>query len=311
MFTSAIIANVLLGTNAVSIKFAIHNAMDPLLYASLRFVLIGLVLLVLIRSFAFLKRWKTMLQLGLSSLLVLTFVVGFAIGVELSTALKASLFSLITPVVVYVLSIAWLHEPIIKRALLGGVVALVGGLLLVGLPLVFGERLVFGDVLLFAAYCFLGAGIVHAKYLFRWVEPIAVVSIRFLVAGMVILSGVFLGHGLKIVTVAGPVAWVALLYGVVIAGIIALSLYYTSLQRLRGEDAAPLFYLDPMVGILAAGMLLGERLDIAAAVGAVVIIVGVMIAHPHHGHVLHRYHVHTPHPLEKMRRGWRKLEHKL
>lgn len=300
-FVAAVLANVLLGTNAVATKFALET-MDPLFFASARFMLVGLILLAFVKSFAYLKNPVVCLHLGIGSLLVLGFVALFAIGIDLSSALKASLLSLITPVTVYVLSVVVLREPIIVRALIGCLVALAGGLLLVGLPLVFGNPLALGDVLLLISFLLMAGVIVHGKYLFRWMEPVAVVSLRFLLAGVVLLVGLLLWSGPGIVIGGDAGAWMALGYATVVAGAIGLALYYTSLGNMRGEQAAPLFYLDPVTGMLAAGLLLGESIGPAALIGALIVVAGVAISHPYHGHVMHRYHIHRPHLLEFLRR---------
>lgn len=310
-FTAAIIGNVLLGTNAVSTKIAIDFDMDPLFYVGLRAILIGLALLLLIKNFDFLRKPKAVGHLFISSALITLFITLAALGLELSSALKASLLSLTTPVSVYILSVLVLREPIIRRALYGGFVALIGALLVVGLPLVTGEVFVFGDLLLFVAYFFLAASIIHAKYIFKWVEPVAVVSIRFLIAGIVIFLGVLAWSGVGIALEPQPQAWLALLYGTVIVGIIGVTMYYTSLSKIKGEEAAPLYYLDPMTGVVMAALLLGDRLEASAVAGAAIVIAGVMIAHPHHGHLLHSYHIHNPHPLQHIGHAWRQLRSKL
>lgn len=310
-FSAAAIGNIVLGTNAVSTAIAIDAGADPVFYSAMRFVVSGLVLLLLIESLRALRSPHVLRQLCVSAAIVVAFLTFFSIGIELSSALKASLLSLTTPVSVYLLSIFVLGEPVIKRALVGGIIALVGGLSLVGLPIILGQPFVFGDILLLLAYFFLAASIIHAKYLFHWVDPVTVVSIRFLIGGSAVLAFMLGWRGWALFTDLEPAAWGALVYGVVVVGAVGLVFYYRSLRKIRGEDAAPLFYLDPMTGVLAAGLLLGDRLDAAAVVGAVIILVGVAIAHPHHSHLVHRLHFPHPHPWQFLHREWDKVKHKL
>lgn len=44
-----------------------------------------------------------------------------------------------------------------------------------------------------------------------------------------------------------------------------------------------------MTGTLLAAFLLNERLDPISLIGVVVILTGVLIAYPHHNHVLYNY----------------------
>jgi drug/metabolite transporter (DMT)-like permease len=275
--------------------------MEPLFYGAARFLLIGLILLVFIRNFSFLREWRALKHLGISALLILGFISLFTIGVDLSSALKALLFSLTTPIWMYILSVLLLGEPIVKRALVGTLIALSGSLLLVGLPPLLGASLVLGDLLLLLAFLFLAASIISGKYLFYWMEPVAMISIRFLIAGTLILIMTLGWYGPGVVLEGSQEAWLALMYAVLLSGVAGLSLYYTSLRNLRGEQAAPLFYLDPAAGVLVAALFLGESLDLLSILGTLVVLAGVMISHPHHYSRFHRFHVPHPHPIQAAR----------
>ncbi|MEX0749055.1 MAG: DMT family transporter [Candidatus Saccharimonadales bacterium] len=284
----------LYGTNAVVMKVGIET-MDPLLFSSLRFFLIGLILLSFVHSLSFLKNKWLLLQLGVSVAFIIVFVVAFPLGVDASTALKASILGLTTPIFVYLFSLILLHEPAIKRVLIGGMISLTGGLMLIGLPVVLGQTLVLGDVLLLTAYASVAAGIVHAKYMYTWLAPNELISLRFILAGGLVLAYVAISSDWSTLPLGDSVAWWSLLYCTIVPGVIANGLYYWSLHEVRAEDTAPIYYLEPLVGAAAAATLLGERLAVSAVIGAVVILAGVLLSHPHHVRVFHHYHVHTKH----------------
>ncbi len=299
--TIVVFATMLFGTNAVALKVAVET-MDPLLFASLRFLAVGVVLLLFIKNFAFLKNGHVLIQLFIASCMILVFVASHALGVAQSGALKASIFSLVTPVFVYIFSVSMLHEPLIKRVMFGGIVSLMGSLLLVGLPAILGQSLARGDLFLLIAYIALAASVVDAKYLYKWLKPTEILGIRFTLSGLALLVFVLIVHDFSTLPVGDPLAWSLLLYGIVVTGVIGNSLYYKALNKIRAEDAAPIFYLDPMVGAVGAALLLGERLDPGAIVGMGIIVAGVLLAYPHHNRLMHHYHVHTPrHPLGYLR----------
>ena len=297
----AIFATTIFGTNAVALKIAVET-MDPLLFASLRFLAVGIILLLFVKSFSYIRDKRVLRQMLINSLAITVFVSFHALGVDQSGALKAAIFSLTTPVLIYIFSVSILHEPLIKRVMLGGITSLVGSLLLIGLPAIMGQQLAQGDVFLLIAYAALAASIVHAKHLYRWVSPTQVLSTRFTLAGFALLAFVLISSDLSTIATGDFVAWSMLLYGIVITGVIGNSLYYRALKKIRAEDAAPVFYLDPMVGALGAALLLGERLEPGALIGMGIIILGVSLAHPHHNRLMHYYHTHAPrHPLGFLR----------
>lgn len=295
--TIVVIATIIFGTNAVALKIAVET-MDPLLFSALRFFAVGVILLLFIKSFVFLKKPHILIQLFLASCMITIFVAFHALGVSQSGALKASVFSLIAPVFVYIFSVSMLHEPLIKRVMVGGIISLLGSILLVGLPAILGQNLARGDIFLLVAYVALAASVVHAKYLYKWLEPTEILGIRFTLSGLALLVFVLIVHDFSTLPVGDPLSWSLLLYGIVVTGVVGNSLYYKALNRIRAEDAAPIFYLEPMVGALGAALLLGERLDSGAIIGMSIIVVGVLFAYPHHNKLMHHYHVHAPrHPL--------------
>ncbi|MBE5801382.1 MAG: EamA/RhaT family transporter [Clostridiales bacterium] len=62
-----------------------------------------------------------------------------------------------------------------------------------------------------------------------------------------------------------------LLVGVVHTGV-AYALYFGSVSEMKAQTAALLSYLDPVVAILLSALLLGERMTLAGAIGAVLVL---------------------------------------
>jgi drug/metabolite transporter (DMT)-like permease len=294
-FLMAIIAISLFGTNAVALKVA-TDTMDPLVYASARYIGIGAILLLFLNNFRFLKKPGIIPKILIGSFLLMMYMVFFALGVSQSGALKAAIMSLITPVMVYIFSIILLHEPFIRRIVLGGLVALSGSIILIGLPVVLGQSVSFGDILLFLAYTALAAEIIHGKHMFRWVTTNELLSMRFAIGGIVLFGLVLFTSGPDVFLGGAPIAWIMLLYSTVIAGAIAHTLYFRALKNMRAEQTAPLFYIEPLVGTFLAAIVLGERIDLAVLVGAVIIVTGVSISHPHHNKLLFHYGHPKPRP---------------
>lgn len=94
--------------------------------------------------------------------------------------------------------------------------------------------------------------------------------------------------------------WWSLLYSIVVNGVLATTLYYYALRFIKAEHTALIFYIDPLVGMLAAALALGESLSVATAFGGVIIMVGIVISHTHASRVLHK--VHLPSRQQNIRR---------
>ncbi len=283
-----IIATVLAGTNSVALKYA-SGTMDPLVFAALRALAIGTILLLFVTHYRSVFSRKNLIRLVPSVILLLSFISFNAVGVSQSGALKASVYALTIPVFVYIFSITLLHEPLIKRIFFGGVVTLIGSMLMIGLPVVFGQSLVLSDIYLLAGYAALAGAIIHGKYMFKWLTPNELLGARFMFAGLLLAGYLLIARGPAIFTDGEGGAWLALIFSVVVGGAIVNTLFYRGIRKIRAEQAAPLIYIDPMSTALLATLLLGETLDLIALIGVVVIIVGVIIAFPHHHHLMHHY----------------------
>jgi O-acetylserine/cysteine efflux transporter len=72
--------------------------------------------------------------------------------------------------------------------------------------------------------------------------------------------------------------WVAVL--VLAAGgyVVAYSIWYGLMQRLRVDQVAPFALLMPLVGVLAGAIVLGEHLSLWAGLGGVGVLAGLAVA---------------------------------
>jgi drug/metabolite transporter, DME family len=304
-FSIGVLAMFFYGTNAVALKIATES-MDPLVFAALRGLMIGIILLCFVSAYKKIFSAKNLLRILPGAILLTLFTAFYALGVSESGALKASIFSLTMPVFLYLFAVILLHEPVIKRIMFGGVIAISGSLLLIGLPLVLGQGFQLGDVYLLIAYASVAAAAIHGKYMFRWLTPNELLSIRFFLGGFFLTLYILFFMEPGAFLVGEATAWLLLLHTIVITGIVGNTLYYRALSKMKAEQSAPLFYIDPMTGTLLAALLLGERLDVSALVGVAVIVLGVSLSYPHHNHVLHNY----LHPRKhRVRRVLYKLMH--
>lgn len=294
----AFLASAIQGTNAVAYKLA-FTSMDPLMFTAMRNIAIGVVLILFMNGFRHLLRAKQLVHIAIHATLGLFVLATLAVGVDLSTAMNTSVISLVLPIFIYIFAILFLHEPALKRVLAGAVIALAGSGIIIGLPVIIEQRLEIGDAILLSSYIGLAAMIVHTKFAYKYLGSNDLLAIRFFASGLVIALYVaaFTDVTFDSVDVVG---WWSLLYSIVVTGVLATTLYYYALRFIKAEHTAPIFYIDPLVGVLAAALVLGESLSAATAFGGVIIMAGIVISHTHASRVLHK--IHLPSRQQKIRR---------
>ncbi len=274
----AILATVLWGGNAVSIKIGL-DSVPPLAMAVLRFVLGGLVVLgwnMLTRVSLRIDRreLKGLLQL------VLVFIAQIYLlntGTQYTSAGHATVF-----ISTYPFFTALFAHLLLAGDRLNAPTAVGMGLSFVGIVLIFGEgffsgdfRSLPGDLMTLGSGVLLGLRLVYTKRLTQNMPPSkllfwqAALSIPvFLSLSLLLESWVPSAVGLRTVG--------AILYqGLVIAGFCFL--LWTSLLRRHAVSKLAVFgFLTPVSGVFLSGILLGEPLSLALVIGVLFVGGGIV-----------------------------------
>lgn len=303
-------ATVLIGTFGVSSKIVLQY-FDPLLAGGLRLLLSSFAIAV----FSMHMQHKVLnrrvgIKMILNACMHTTFSVLYFIGLNRSQAINSALLGLLTPMFIYIGSIVFLKESFIPKTLLGAAVSLIGGVALVAVP-AFEEgsfTLSQGDLFLLLAYVVLAATVLHTKQLYKDVTPHQILSYRMLFGSIVLISlSMLFGESLDVGIVPWS-GWLALVYSAVIVGGIGLMIFYAALKYMKAEESAALFYVDPLVAVVASAAVLGEQLGEGALIAGALIVCGVLISHPAHVHRMHYYHA-PQHEENLLRRFLEKTLH--
>ncbi|GLR15138.1 permease [Chitinimonas prasina] len=254
-------------------RLAYAEGADTQAVLLLRFVIAGalLAVLMLLRR----ERWpRGKLALGLLAM----GAVGYA-GQAFSyfTALRyasASLTALLLytfPVIVTLIAAVWLHEPLTRRK----VVALL--LASAGLALTVGDALSGSPVGIAFG---LGAALIYSVY-------IAVGTKLTPQAGALpSATVVMLGGALTFLLVSlwqapvmprSPLGWAAIAAIGVMCSVLAALAFFAGLARVGASEAAMLSTFEPVVTVVLAACLLGERLSVSQCLGGAVIIAAVLL----------------------------------
>ena len=186
-----------------------------------------------------------------------------------STGLVALLLYLY-PMFVFILSVMILHEKISSIKVIALVLALVGSALTVdpnGGQLI-GALMAIGAALIYSIYIIVGTNVM------KHVSAVQSSAIIFASAGAVygILTFVNGAH-----FPASNAGWLAMLGMIVFSTIISVVTFLAGLERIGPTNAAMLSTLEPVVTVLLAAWLFGERLMPIVMVGGGLILVAVIL----------------------------------
>ncbi len=253
----------------------------PLAFTGVRFALASLLLLPLVRR---LEGPQRLPPGSLGRLVVLGVVgntlyqLGFISGLARTTASSSALILASMPSIVALLAAGLGLEPVRPRVLGGILVASLGVVLVVAVRGEgFGGGTLTGDLLTLAAvFCWAGYTL-GLRRMPDGVSPLRVTALT-TVAGA---PGLILAGLPQMIAMdwgaVGTAGWGALLYATVFSLVLAYLLWNRSVQTVGPSRTVVYMCLTPLIAVLGAALLLGERPRPLQGVGAVLILGGVML----------------------------------
>jgi drug/metabolite transporter (DMT)-like permease len=281
----ALLAVLAWGVNFPLLK-RVMTEIDPLAASLLRGILAAglLVAALLVRG-----RWRWP-PAGERGPLVLVGAVGvtlnqvlYAWGLHLTTASHSGLIFTLTPLLVFAIGYAVGQVEVYRRDAVGLALGLAGALLILagslaasgagrpGGPSVVGDLLTVGAAVTWAVWTLLAAPILRRHGTFLGTAWITTAGTLGLVP--VALPGVLAQPW-------GRVSWTALallVLGATIAGALGSLLWYAAVRRLGPARTAVYANLESFFAVVAAAVLLGERVEWTAVAGGVGVVAGVLL----------------------------------
>jgi O-acetylserine/cysteine efflux transporter len=260
------------GVNLITSKVGV-NEIPPILFTVLRFAIVTIVLLPVLRIHPGQMRTLTIAAL-LSG--ALNFGLNFA---GLRRATNVSSVAIMTQLGVpftTLLSVAMLGEVVRWRRRTGVALSFLG-VIIMGFDPQIGDR--WESVALVVASAFFGAlGLIVVKRLqgFTPAEVLGwtyVISLPVLIAASLLLEHPNLSSWHEI----SWRAWGSLLFAAVVASLVAHTGYFHLVQRYPVTSIAPLTTLSPVFSIILGVLLLGDHLTWRILIGGACTLVGVLI----------------------------------
>lgn len=273
-----ILAGILWGTSFPAIKIGL-NYIDPINFVFLRFLIASIVMFVAvlaIKKFEFkMYNKKLLVFLGLTN--GVAYLLQY-IGMNYTSAAKASLFVNLSVIWVALISTATIGEHFGKNKTLGIISGLIG-LFLVTTNLnleTLGEGQILGDLLLILAGIVWAFFIVYNKILVNsnngliqsiiWILPITLLpAIPF-----VLLSP----NNILVIPIEG---WIAIFYTAIFCWVIPYYLWLEGLKHISASTSTILLLTEILVATTISIIFLDELITLTTGIGAVLIVAALVI----------------------------------
>lgn len=273
----ACLVAVLWGVNFVAIHESLQQ-FPPFFLASLRFALLAVPALLLVKRPQVPTRWLVLYGVGFGILQFVFLYAGMAAGVP--TGLASLLLQASAPFTV-LLAAAFLHErPGGVR--LAGIAVAVTGFTVIAVTRGLQSQLVPVLLVLLGALGWavgnIGAREARPPKAFdfmMWmtvIPPVPLLALSLVVEGPARIADSVTSS----FTSAALPAWLGLAYTVLVSTVVGTSLWSLLMSRNPSSSVAPFSMLVPVAGFLSAGILLGERPAAGDLAGGVLVIVGVL-----------------------------------
>jgi drug/metabolite transporter (DMT)-like permease len=264
-----------------SVTKSAFDQIPPLPFSAVRFLISSLLLWLVIRM----VEGPAKLPTGALRHLIILGVVGntcyqlaFMLGLSRTTATNSALILSTVPTVVAVFAGALGLERITTRMRCGIALGTLGVVLVIATRGVkFDLRTLGGDGLTVLAVFFWAGYTVGLRRVHPGVSPLRVTTITTLAGtpGLLLagLPGILRVHWERV----SLEAWLALGYASILSLVVAYLLWNRSVKAVGGTRTAVYMCLTPLVAVLGAWLLLGERPHPLQGVGAGFIIAGVLL----------------------------------
>jgi len=200
----------------------------------------------------------------------------FIKGLSLSTVINANLLGTMIPVFTLAGGVILGRESFSGRVALGLVVAAAGAAYLINpFGADFSQSSTAGNLLLVANALFYGLYLALSQDAIRRFGALTVITWMFVMANVVTLPvGIYSLKDVRLAAVE-PHVWLALLYIVVVPTVLTYYLNAWALGRVEPSVVAVYIYLQPLIALALAPLLLGERPGPRTLVAAALIFAGV------------------------------------
>lgn len=293
-----IITNIIWGASAPIFKWALDD-IPPFSFAFFRFFLSALILL------PFTLHTLKVKKADLIKLSVLAFfgffihISLFLIALTVSSSINAPVIASSAPIFLLLGSFIFLKEKIRKKVLIGTVISLIGVILIIIRPIFENgmDGAILGNIFfLIATISFVIYTIMLKDYKLPY-SSFTVTFYMFLFSTIIFLPFFLWEVGIQesIISFTGKSA-IGVLFAAIFTSVLGYLFYNFAIRYIKANETGIFLYIDPIITVLIAVPLLGEKVTPYFIIGSILVFIGIFIAEKRfHYHPLH--HLKKPHSL--------------
>jgi drug/metabolite transporter (DMT)-like permease len=263
------------------------GGLNPLLAASLRFLLASVALLLFIRMARTPlvrpspRQWLQLSLLGFFG--IFFYNVCFFYGLHYINASRASLIVALNPAVIGLASWLLFKERLTRAKVVGIAICMAGACMVIvsrdpqllagGADAWLGDLLIFGCVLGWGVYSLFSRELNHS------LGPVQTVTWSILLGTVMLWITCIVRGEVSIEAVAslGAQQWLSLLYLGVLGSALAYIAYYDGIRRIGATRSGVFIALNPLTAVILGALLLGEPLTLAMCLGGGLILAGIFL----------------------------------
>ena len=279
---AAFIATIIYGLNYTIAKDVMPNFVKPNGFILLRVA--GALFLFWIAGF-FVKKEKIELKDFKLIFLAGLFGAGFNMlvffkGLNLTTPINASVITVMVPIIVFIISVIFLKEKLIRHRVVGVFIGLLGAVVLIAYgrqSAVNAPDIVTGNIYIFLNAIFYSLYLIIVKKLIAKYNPLIFIKWIYLVGFLIVLPFGFQDF-LEIDWTSMPANILnSILFVVIGTTFITYILNLFALTKLKPTTVSAFVYLQPVVATVFALMLKSDSLDAIKIVAVIFIFIGVYL----------------------------------
>ncbi len=274
-----IIANMIWGAAPPIFKWALQD-IGPFTLAFLRFGLAALIILPF--SIKHLKVERSdIFQVFLLGFFGVAFNISFFfLGLEFAPSINASIIASAGPIFLILFSSIFLHEKVKSKLIVGSLIGLIGVLIIMFEPIFTAQPNLnlLGNLFFFLA---LMGGLGHTligRSLTKKYEALGMTFWSFLIGTVCFLPLAYNEVANNAIPEFTTPAVVGILFGAVLSSAVAYFLFFWALKYMQAAETGVFVYIDPIVTVIIALPLLGEKPDAFYFIGAIFVFIGIYIA---------------------------------
>ncbi|MDR4226463.1 EamA family transporter [Bacillus mojavensis] len=267
-----ILSMIIFGTIGLVVRYIDLSSSETAFFSSsIGFLFLTLVFINKRKSFS----WQKIKSCG-----IFLFLSGIALGgnwiflyqsYEYTTLTNATLGYYFAPVFVMLLSPIFLKEKLSFKKVICIFVAVLGMMFIVGNGVsASGREDLIGIILGLIAAAFYAALMLLNKFI-KEMNRLEVTIIQLLVTALILLPYVLITEGLNMLSVSSSSIPFIIFLGIVNTGI-GFWLFFSGMEKLKGQSIAVLSYVDPFVAILISGLILQEQFTLLQIIGGVLLL---------------------------------------